>query len=133
MSKRCLYCYLVLNENEIDFHPRCIKKMFGVTIPPVLLYSENDMDALALQVLQTQAVITGVQPKLSLHLTTAEKPNVGKRFTIVGMWGDYFLKPASYYYLHLPEEQCTNRRHTCYHDGCIGNAGWFEQQGNRCG
>ena len=103
MSKRCLYCYLVLNENEIDFHPRCSKKMFGVTIPPVLLYSENDMDALALQVLQTQAVITGVQPKLSLHLTTAAQPNVGKSFTIVGMWGDYILKPASSYFLHLPE------------------------------
>ena len=103
MSKRCIYCYLVLNENEIDFHPRCSKKMFSVTNPPVLLYSENDIDALALEVLQTQAVITGVQPKLSLHLTTAEQPNVGKRFTIVGMWGDYILNPASSYYLHLPE------------------------------
>ena len=38
--------------------------MFGVTMPPVLLYSENDMDALALKVLQTRAVITGVQLKI---------------------------------------------------------------------
>jgi serine/threonine-protein kinase HipA len=103
MSKRCLYCYQLLNENETDFHASCSKKIFGVTLPPVLPYSENNMEELAAQVIQTQAAVTGVQPKLSLHLATAEQPNLAKRFTIVGMWGEYILKPSSPHYPALPE------------------------------
>ncbi len=103
MSKRCLYCYQLLDENETDFHSSCSKKIFGVTIPPVLPYSENNMEELAAQVIQTQATVTGVQPKLSLHLASAEQPNLAKRFTIVGMWGEYILKPASPHYPELPE------------------------------
>jgi serine/threonine-protein kinase HipA len=103
MSKRCLYCYQRLDENETDFHSSCSKKIFGVTIPPVLPYSENNMEELAAQVIQTQATVTGVQPKLSLHLASAEQPKLAKRFTIVGMWGGYILKPASPHYPQLPE------------------------------
>jgi serine/threonine-protein kinase HipA len=103
MSKRCLYCYQLLFENETDFHSHCSKKIFGVTIPPVLPYTENNMEELAAQVIQTQAAVTGVQPKLSLHLASAEQPNLAKRFTIVGMWGGYILKPASPHYPELPE------------------------------
>ncbi len=103
MSKRCLYCYQPLNENETDFHSNCSKKIFGVTIPPVLPYSENNMEELATQVIQTQTTVTGVQPKLSLHLASTEQPNLAKRFTIVGMWGEYILKPSSPHYPALPE------------------------------
>ncbi|NDE11520.1 MAG: type II toxin-antitoxin system HipA family toxin [Chitinophagia bacterium] len=103
MSKRCLYCYQLLVENETDFHSSCSKKIFGVTIPPVLPYSENNMEKLAAQVIQTQTVVTGVQPKLSLHLASAGQPNLAKRFTVVGMWGGYILKPASPNYPELPE------------------------------
>ena len=103
MSKRCLYCYQLLNENETDFHASCSKKIFGVTLPPVLPYSEKNMEELAAQVIQTQAAVTGVQPKLSLHLAMAEQPNLAKRFTIVGMWGEYILKPSSPHYPALPE------------------------------
>ena len=103
MSNRCLYCYQPLVENETDFHSSCSKKIFGVTIPPVLPYSENNMEELAAQVIQTQVAVTGVQPKLSLHLASAEQPNLAKRFTIVGMWGEYILKPASPHYPELPE------------------------------
>lgn len=103
MSKRCLYCYQLLHENEIDFHASCSKKIFAVTIPPVLPYSENNMEELAAKVIQTQTAVTGVQPKLSLHLASAEQPNPAKRFTIVGMWGGYILKPQSPHYPQLPE------------------------------
>ncbi len=103
MSKRCLFCYQLLNENETDFHSTCSKKIFGVPISPLLPYSENNMEELAAKVLQTQTVVTGVQPKLSLHLASAERPNLAKRFTIVGMWGGYILKPPTPYYPQLPE------------------------------
>lgn len=103
MSKRCLYCYQLLSEDEIDFHANCSKKMFETTIPPVLPYSENNMDELAVQIIQSQVTVTGVQPKISLHLASATQPNLAKRFTIVGMWGGYILKPPSPHYPHLPE------------------------------
>lgn len=103
MSRRCLYCYQLLHENETDFHPVCSKKMFGDPIPPILPYSENNMQELALEVIQTQATVTGVQPKLSLHLSSAKEPNLAKRFTIVGKWGGYILKPPSPHYPELPE------------------------------
>ncbi len=103
MSRRCLFCYKILNESETDFHQACSKKIFGVPIPPSLPYSEADMAELATQVIQTHTTVTGVQPKLSLHLASAAHPHLAKRFTIVGMWGDYILKPPSPHYRQLPE------------------------------
>lgn len=103
MSKRCLYCYLPLNENENDFHSTCSKKIFGMPTPPILPYTEDNMNELAIHIIQAQTTITGVQPKLSLHLASAEKPNLVRRFTIVGMWGGYILKPPTPHYPQLPE------------------------------
>jgi serine/threonine-protein kinase HipA len=103
MKKRCLYCYLPLEAAEVDFHAVCSKKMFGTPLAPELPYSEDEMEELAGQVLQTQTAVTGVQPKLSLHLATANEPNRPKRFTIVGLWGGYILKPPSPHYPHMPE------------------------------
>lgn len=103
MKNRCLFCYLDLEVNELDFHATCSKKIFGEHIPPILPYNENNMEALAKQVIQSQTTVTGVQPKLSLHLATSEEQNQPKRFTIVGLWGHYILKPPSNYYQHMPE------------------------------
>ncbi len=103
MIKRCLYCYTVLNENEIDFHAGCSKKIFGQPVPPELPYTENNLEDLAKQVIQSQMTVTGVQPKLSLHITKGVNKNDPRRFTIVGLWGGYILKPASAHYPQLPE------------------------------
>ena len=100
--KRCLYCYEPLSENEIDFHSTCCKKIFGQTTPPELPYTENQMEELALQVVKSQTTLTGVQAKWSLELTPSEKGD-GKRFTIVGLWGDYILKPPTKNFNQLPE------------------------------
>jgi len=103
MTKRCLYCYQLLDEGQTDFHPACSKKIFGESMPPILPYSEESMHELAAKVLQSHAVITGVQPKLSLHLASATAPNLAKRFTIVGLWGGFILKPPTPHYTQLPE------------------------------
>lgn len=100
--KRCLYCYEPLTKNEIDFHTSCCKKIFGQSIPPELPYTENQMEELALKVVKSQTTLTGVQAKLSLELTPSEKGEA-KRFTIVGLWGDYILKPPSKKFSQLPE------------------------------
>ncbi|UBD76217.1 HipA domain-containing protein [Parabacteroides goldsteinii] len=101
--ERCLYCYQPLEQHETDFHSRCSKKIFGTVIPPVLPYSKVDIESLALEVVRSQVTITGVQPKLSVDL---EKEKGGeKRFTIVGLWGGYILKPQTEQYANLPENE----------------------------
>ncbi len=102
MSK-CLFCYLPLSNNEVDFHGGCSKKIFGLIVPPALLYSELDLEPLAREVIQSQTTITGVQAKLSLHITNNNQTEEGKRFTIVGLWGGYILKPPTPSYPQLPE------------------------------
>jgi serine/threonine-protein kinase HipA len=100
---RCLYCYQVLGKNETDFHPACSKKIFGQAVPPELPYTEAQMEELATQVIKSQITITGVQPKLSIELVPGENRNEPKRFTIVGLWGGYILKPPAPQYPQLPE------------------------------
>lgn len=100
--KRCLYCYEPLTKNEVDFHSACCKKIFGQSTPPELPYTEDQMEQLALQVVKSQITLTGVQAKLSLELTPGEKGE-GKRFTIVGLWGNYILKPPIKKFSQLPE------------------------------
>lgn len=77
--------------------------MFGQAIPPELNYTEDQMDELAKEVIQSQSAVTGVQPKISLHLANADHPGGPKKLTIVGLWGGYILKPATPHYPHLPE------------------------------
>jgi len=100
---RCFYCYQQLSENEVDFHASCSKKIFGTATVPELPYDESQMDDLALKVIKSQITVTGVQPKLSLHLTGGEQKNGPKRFTIVGLWGNYILKPPTDKYPQMPE------------------------------
>lgn len=81
-------------------HPACVKKFFGTTTLPVLNYTTEQLDQLALQIIQDQTSLTGVQPKLSLHLNEHEG---SKRLTIVGLWGDYICKPQTSQYEMMPE------------------------------
>lgn len=101
--KRCLFCYQSLAENEVDYHPACSRKIFGQSSPPVLPYTDEQMGELALKVVQSQVTVTGVQAKISLHLQTPEGTRDPKRFTIVGLWGGYILKPPTGHYTQLPE------------------------------
>lgn len=101
--KRCLYCYKDLSENEVDFHSKCSRKIFGQPSPPELPFSETQMEELALQVVRSQVAVTGVQPKISLDISSGKNKNEPKRFTIAGLWGGYILKPPTQNYPQLPE------------------------------
>ena len=101
--KRCLFCYQPLTEIETDFHPSCSRKIFDQPVPPELPYTEAQMAELALKVVQTMVTVTGVQAKLSLHLESPEGKRAPKRFTIVGLWGGYILKPPTAQYKQLSE------------------------------
>lgn len=99
----CLYCYDALDENEQDFHRTCAKKMFGTVTPPVIGFDLNQLEELAAQIVVKSIAVTGVQPKLSLHLE--QHKNEVSRLTIVGLHGDYILKPPSAEYQELPENE----------------------------
>ena len=101
--QRCLYCYQPLEQGQTDFHPQCSKKLFGTTTPPELPYTKDDIESLALEVVRSQVTVTGVQPKLSVDLE--KEANGKKRYTIVGLWGKYILKPQTELYVNLPENE----------------------------
>jgi serine/threonine-protein kinase HipA len=108
--RRCLYCYRELLEEDIKlvagkqgYHARCSKKFFGTETPPTLPYSQDDMLALAEKVVKSHKTVTGVQPKLSLGIQKTHDGASPDRFTIVGLWGEYILKPQTKLYPNLPE------------------------------
>lgn len=103
----CLYCYKKLEDGQVDFHPTCSRKIFGKPEPPVLPYTEDQVLELGEEVIKSQVAVTGVQPKLSLDIekpaTQKEGQKTPPRFTIVGLWGGYILKPPTEQYPQLLE------------------------------
>lgn len=99
---RCLYCYKPLKEGQTDFHPACARKLFGVKEAPALPYRRSQIAELAKRVVRAQTTLTGVQAKLSLDVNPGGR-NEPDRFTIVGLWGRYILKPQTDAYRALPE------------------------------
>lgn len=98
----CLFCYKELTEGEKDFHPACAKKIFGSKEIPILPYTKEEIGNLAKEVVRSQTTIPGVQAKLSLDITK-DLHNGKQRFTIVGLWGKFILKPQTEQYECLPE------------------------------
>ena len=99
---RCLYCYRPLEKGDRDFHPGCARKFFGTEKVPVLDYTCKDLEQLALQIIKDRTSLTGVQPKLSLHLNEHEG---SQRLTIVGLWGNFVCKPQTVQFGSMPETE----------------------------
>jgi serine/threonine-protein kinase HipA len=103
MSVKCLACYQPLDKGLTDFHTRCSKNLFGTAAAPLLPYSLDQMYELANEVVRRSVTVTGVQAKLSMDIETYKETKKETRFTIVGLWGGYVLKPPSDQYNQLPE------------------------------
>jgi len=103
MNNKCLFCYQELAEGEVDFHAKCAKKMFGTAQAPVLDYSLDQMQELAHKVVQSHVTVPGVQAKLSFHFEP--KRGEANRLTLVGVWGNYILKPPTTQFANLPENE----------------------------
>ncbi|MBL0079063.1 MAG: HipA domain-containing protein [Bacteroidetes bacterium] len=100
---KCLYCYQLLNEDEQDFHSSCAKKMFGTKQAPIIDFNLKQLEELAKQIVIKSVAVTGVQPKLSLEIE--KHKNELSRLTIVGLHGNYILKPPSTEYKELPQNE----------------------------
>ncbi len=100
--RRCLCCYQPLNDNEVDYHPRCSKRFFGQTTAPQLPYTRKDIGKLAQVVVESRTTVTGVQAKLSMDLEH-DANGRAQRMTIVGVMGRYILKPQTERFECLPE------------------------------
>ncbi len=94
----CLFCYQSLEKGE--YHTACSKKFFGTAEVPKLELDKEKLNQLAQLTVNERLAITGVQPKISLSLT-GEKAN--RRLTLVGLWGDFILKPQSADFKFMPE------------------------------
>ncbi len=102
-TTNCLYCYQSLNETEQDFHTACAKKMFGTKQAPIIDFNLKELEELAKQIVIKSVAVTGVQPKLSLELENHK--NELSKLTIVGLQGNFILKPPSTEYKELPQNE----------------------------
>lgn len=100
--KKCLCCYQPLHDGEVDYHPRCAKRLFGQSIVPSLPYTRKDINKLAQVVVESRTTVTGVQAKLSMDLEH-DANGRAQRLTIVGVMGRYILKPQTERFECLPE------------------------------
>jgi serine/threonine-protein kinase HipA len=98
----CLHCYEELTAPDELLHNKCIKNFYHQNTLPLLPYGIDELNKLAEDVVLKRITIPGVQPKISLHLKTESGPS---RFTIVGLWGIYILKPPVGIYPSLPENE----------------------------
>ena len=101
---RCLICGMPLKENEQNYHAKCMKALFHSTTAPVFNYTQDELNELAKSIIQQRISVPGVQPKLSLHLEKGT-PESQSRLTLVGLEGDYILKPQTPQWKHLPEAE----------------------------
>lgn len=94
----CLFCYQPVEAGA--YHAACSKKFFGTSQVPELELDQEKLNQLGKITVNERLALTGVQPKISLSLN-GEKGK--KRLTLVGLWGDYILKPQSPDFAFMPE------------------------------
>ena len=101
---KCLFCYKPLKEENVDFHKGCARKIFESTTVPSLPYTRHNIKELAQQIISSSTTVTGVQAKLSLNIAR-DNTAAPQRFTIVGLWGRFILKPQTDRFTQLPENE----------------------------
>ena len=96
----CWFCYKDAGDER--FHVKCVNRFFGTKEMPVLTLNDEILAELARKTINERITVTGVQPKLSVSLQKAEGTS---RLTIVGLWGEYILKPKHPHYPWMPETE----------------------------
>jgi len=97
----CLFCYKAAGEKE--FHEKCVKRFFATETMPELELNKDLLKKLAKDTIVKRIAVTGVQPKLSITLQKIGPKNT--RLTLVGLWGEYILKPQNEKIPQMPETE----------------------------
>src|SRR4030066_1693097 len=104
MTDRCLSCHGTDPELDGGYHRRCARRIFGTNWVPTISFPSGDIVSEA-QKMIGKISISGVQPKLSVHL------NRKRKVLEVAEKGGYFiLKPQIERFTHLSENEnlCMN-------------------------
>lgn len=96
----CWFCYQEAGEG--GYHEKCSKNFFGTTNIPMLELNNKMLTDLANETINKRIAITGMQPKLSVSLN---KNKENSRLTIVGLWGEFILKPQHSVFSYMPETE----------------------------
>lgn len=96
----CLFCYKDAGTQE--YHSQCVKRFFNTDVLPELDMNRQLLKDLAEEIIGNHVAVTGVQPKLSV---TFENNAGNGRLTIVGLWGEYILKPQHEELAAMPETE----------------------------
>lgn len=116
--KKCLFCYEPLNDSDSnEMHKSCSRKIFGTNEPPEIGYSLSEMNTLAKEIVVHSVTVTGVQAKISLNLKKSTNGNMG-RLTLVGLWGNFILKPPTDRYPEMVENEDLTM-HLAQHFGLV--------------
>ena len=117
ITSRCLVCGHPLATDDasaaFECHARCAKSVFRSPRPPVFDHSDEELNALARDLVLRRMSVPGVQAKLSVHLERrASGPD---RLTLVGLQGDWILKMPSTAWPELPESEhfCLTLARSC--------------------
>ena len=100
----CLCCGKPLKNDELTagWHKSCVKRFFGSTTVPEIEIDDNTLELLASESTSRGYTVPGVQKKMSLHLSTMQKP---PRLTLVNYPTGYILKPQVEEFRALPEAE----------------------------
>lgn len=102
---RCLYCNKGISEKASEqeknqqWHRKCVSRFFGTDEMPLIDISPEELEVLANKTINKGLAVTGVQKKLSLHLSKEAEA----RLTIVDYPTGYILKPQTEEYENMPE------------------------------
>lgn len=98
---KCFYCYGHLEEG--NYHTSCSRKFFGTDVAPIIPYKLSEIHKLGKIIVEKRVTIPGVQSKLSMELDKHFKAE--PKLIIVGLWGNYILKPPTTRFKSLPENE----------------------------
>ncbi|WP_242839339.1 hypothetical protein [Oribacterium sp. P6A1] len=78
---RCLCCGKELNKEDgqemvSGWHSRCIRKFFQTSDMPKIDISDDELEKLAEETVSHGFTVTGVQKKLSLHLSQSDEKKI---------------------------------------------------------
>jgi serine/threonine-protein kinase HipA len=94
----CLVC-LEETAGKVEYHPACVKRLFGTSVLPLLDLELSELYAVAAQMAGKMS-ISGIQEKVSLRLTPDRS-----RLEVAATGGRYILKPEPSRFTALPQDE----------------------------